>query len=190
MDESWGDSADGVEVLPVRVPVFRRVSTWVMLVLGLYGVYTFSGPWPGTFCLARERARKKICLNNLRQIAVATTMYAQDHRETLPGSLDDLHDYLGFDWHYTCLTAPSSAPLPSYGYHRALAGLPVSRIAAPQAALVTADTLPRTWVITSERDLDYRHLGEVFVSFLDGHADRYSRRRMETVVFSPRLLPE
>src|SRR5262245_41893603 len=37
------------------------------------------------FAQAREAARKTSCASNLKQIALAATMYAQDYEETLPG---------------------------------------------------------------------------------------------------------
>src|SRR5471032_2481342 len=34
---------------------------------------------------ARERARRTICLNNLKQIGLGATMYADDNNDALPG---------------------------------------------------------------------------------------------------------
>lgn len=39
------------------------------------------------FAQARESARKITCVSNLKQIALATLMYAQDYSEVIPGSI-------------------------------------------------------------------------------------------------------
>src|SRR5437016_13704550 len=42
------------------------------------------------FARAREQARKTTCASNMRQIATATLMYAQDYDELFPGSSTDV----------------------------------------------------------------------------------------------------
>ena len=50
------------------------------------------------FAAAREKARQTACLSNMRQVGLASQMYAQDYDETLQnteygGNIDDAHEY-------------------------------------------------------------------------------------------------
>ena len=50
------------------------------------------------FAAAREKARQTVCLSNLKQVGLATLMYAQDNDETYVhtewgGDIDDAHEY-------------------------------------------------------------------------------------------------
>ncbi len=51
---------------------------------------------------ARGEARKTACLNNLRQLALACHMYAEDHEGTLPERLSQLHQYGASLQIFTC----------------------------------------------------------------------------------------
>ena len=42
---------------------------------------------------AREKAREAVCINNVKGIALACAMYAQEHDKNLPRTLDDLKPY-------------------------------------------------------------------------------------------------
>ncbi len=50
------------------------------------------------YAQVREKARRTSCLSNMRQVALASQMYAQDFDETLPntelgGNIDEAHEY-------------------------------------------------------------------------------------------------
>ena len=40
--------------------------------------------WPCQWCTPREKARRNACLNNLKQIGQAASLYTQDYDGTLP----------------------------------------------------------------------------------------------------------
>jgi prepilin-type N-terminal cleavage/methylation domain-containing protein/prepilin-type processing-associated H-X9-DG protein len=50
------------------------------------------------FAQAREKARQAACLSNLKQLALAQTMYTQDYDETLPRAILSLPDGSLFPW--------------------------------------------------------------------------------------------
>jgi len=56
------------------------------------------------FATARENARKGSCLSNLKQIGMATMMYAQDYDETYPY----LYYLAGWPWPYGMMLPPQS----------------------------------------------------------------------------------
>ncbi len=45
------------------------------------------------FAKAREKARQTSCLSNMKQIGLASMMYAQDYDERLPGSCGPRTDW-------------------------------------------------------------------------------------------------
>src|SRR5712692_7814212 len=60
------------------------------------------------FARAREQARKTTCASNMKQIATATLMYAQDYDELFPGSSTDSR----FDQK----SGPKGAPPVNWGF--------------------------------------------------------------------------
>lgn len=71
----------------------------------------------------RQQARRTNCMNNLKQIGAALHMYATDHNETFPSSLQALYP------NYVDNTAVLSCPVgPGYSY-TAPSGIPASTTA-------------------------------------------------------------
>jgi prepilin-type N-terminal cleavage/methylation domain-containing protein/prepilin-type processing-associated H-X9-DG protein len=64
--------------------VKRRGFTLIELLVVVAIIAILAGILFPVFARAREKARQTKCLSNLRQIAVAELMYAEDHDETLP----------------------------------------------------------------------------------------------------------
>jgi prepilin-type N-terminal cleavage/methylation domain-containing protein len=58
------------------------------------------------FAKARDKGRQAACLSNLKQIGLATMMYADDYDETYPY----IYYVSGMAWPYGTLIAPSSGP--------------------------------------------------------------------------------
>ncbi|HHX41222.1 MAG TPA: DUF1559 domain-containing protein [Armatimonadetes bacterium] len=109
------------------------------------------------FARARENARKATCQSNLRQIGMATMMYAQDYDETMPKC------YMGLDysvrWYYRSPTNPGMlfpytknsmvfkcASGGCYGANREILlsnnqgpALPVASLTAPAVTVMFAD---------------------------------------------------
>lgn len=48
---------------------------------------------------AREKARQTVCLSNMRQMGLATQMYAQDYDERLPLAATSLSPFVFLNWH-------------------------------------------------------------------------------------------
>jgi prepilin-type processing-associated H-X9-DG protein len=58
---------------------------------------------------AREQARRTQCINQLKQISFAIAQYADDNKERLPVSFDDLAPYVsGSTKIFSCPSAPGS----------------------------------------------------------------------------------
>ncbi len=141
------------------------------------------------FAKAREKARQTACLNNQKQINIATTIYAQDHDEMLP-SADTFWGALGLDRGVlVCPTMGRTVAANSYVYDSYLGGKSLGDFAtagqSPDMIFVTADGnqsptntdgTPNTKGVQNcfynTKDLDMRHDGQMTVGYLDGHAAR------------------
>ena len=136
------------------------------------------------FAQAREKARSSSCSNNLRQILIGATIYAQDNDEILPGSMNA--------WENIKMP-PATLTCPTYGQHKGnayvynicIAGAPIGVISNPTVMMVAADGVNNTTDINifkgnttpnicwSTAELDLRHSGKQIVNtaLLDGHVE-------------------
>jgi prepilin-type N-terminal cleavage/methylation domain-containing protein/prepilin-type processing-associated H-X9-DG protein len=77
-----------------REPGFTLLELLVVIaVLAILAALLFPA-----FARARETARRTVCLSNIKQIGLATLMYAQDYDETLPPGSDRLSHDRVFDF--------------------------------------------------------------------------------------------
>ena len=122
----------------------------------------------GALLAARQSAKLTVGLANLRQIAVATLMYANDKGGVMPSSLADLRPYLDpDDAAFARLTTS-----PRFG--------PTSKI----VLLRPAETLPK--VRNAATVLTYEpppagYDGSVAVGFFDGHCEAVTVERLEAL---------
>lgn len=151
---------------------------------------------------ARESARKTACLNNLRQMGAAFSMYANDHGDHLPLILggapppNDLWYHalasyiaskdIAANWPpggvYRC---PSSQALtPHYAMSKAVTGVVISVISDPAGAIVVADADANLEGGLDLADPHYslnptRHSGGANYLFADWHAAYLQRTTPE-----------
>ncbi len=88
----------------------------VVAIIGLLFGFLTSGVQ-----VARRKASQAKCANNLRQIGIALQLYAGDHGERFPASLDDLYpSYIDNLETFVCpasgQAAPASASAGGYSY--------------------------------------------------------------------------
>jgi prepilin-type N-terminal cleavage/methylation domain-containing protein/prepilin-type processing-associated H-X9-DG protein len=139
------------------------------------------------FAKAREKARQTSCMNNVRQIMIAASMYIQDHDEMVfPAGKMAWATYLkayNEPSLYDCpsLTGRGTNDAPEYGFNRYLMGMALGDIPDP-AGMVTiadiptfqADQLNPPYCITQfddEVNVDGRHNSSANVACLDGHIE-------------------
>jgi prepilin-type N-terminal cleavage/methylation domain-containing protein/prepilin-type processing-associated H-X9-DG protein len=133
------------------------------------------------FAKAREKARQSSCLNNQRQIAVATLMYAQDHDETLPDA-SNVWVELNIDRNILMCPTKGKKVANAYCYNDGLSGLTLVEITDPSGSLLTMDgqhaatTSPVTYdnIAYTIDDVDARHSNRFVCTFADGHVDTMS----------------
>jgi len=124
------------------------------------------------FAHAREKARQTACLNNQKQVALAFTIWAQDHDESFPG---------GENW-AAALTLPPKSSLicltqgraraggNSYGYNTYVADSTLGEFDQPQTTVLTTDCVPSNAerLLRTGADYDARHNG--IVSYINNSA--------------------
>jgi len=148
------------------------------------------------FAKAREKARQTSCLSNLKQIATATLMYAQDYDETMPRyyhatpinftAQTSLQPYMKNEQLWVCPSGSAlfhyywdsgwvGAPAEikgSYGYNQHLNAYILADIDKPAETGVWADCQDRLVILHENsryRTVD-RHNGGGNLAFVDGHA--------------------
>ena len=139
------------------------------------------------FAKAREKARQTSCMNNIRQIMIAVSMYIQDHDERVfPASDLAWATYLksyNEPTLYDCpsLTGRGTNAAPEYGFNRFLMGMALGDIPDPTGMVTVADIptlkaeqLDPPYCITQFEDevnVDGRHNTAANVACLDGHVE-------------------
>jgi prepilin-type N-terminal cleavage/methylation domain-containing protein/prepilin-type processing-associated H-X9-DG protein len=132
------------------------------------------------FAKAREKARQTACLNNQKQIATATLMYAQDHDEMLPAA-DQAWGALSLDKGVlVCPTKGTKTPN-GYVFNSFVAGKALGEITDVSGTMLIADgshtatTTPTTTydnIAYLGADVDAtRHGGKAIIAFADGHGE-------------------
>jgi prepilin-type N-terminal cleavage/methylation domain-containing protein/prepilin-type processing-associated H-X9-DG protein len=119
------------------------------------------------FAKAREKARQTTCLNNLRQITVATDLYTQDHNYQLPSSESVWSDLALPKAVLVCPTLGKGKH--GYGYNAALSDTTASAYTAPQTTAVAGDSDTADRLLHTRTDYALRHGGDCAIGFLDGH---------------------
>ena len=148
------------------------------------------------FAKAREKARQSSCLSNLKQIATATLMYAQDYDETMPRYLHSginmtaqtaIQPYMkneqiwvcpsGSDFYYYYWDNPTGTGAVtgikgSYGYNQHLSAYILADVERPAETGVWADCQERLVILheNSRYRTVERHNGGGNLAYMDGHA--------------------
>jgi len=103
---------------------------------------------------ARAAAHEAACVNNVRQIMLASHQYAADNNDTLPQSLDQLKSYLG-DKMLICRAAEGQA---GTCYEIVTPGRKLAEVAEPGKTVFVRET-------------QARHRGRRAVGYVDGHVE-------------------
>ncbi|MEI6518559.1 MAG: prepilin-type N-terminal cleavage/methylation domain-containing protein [bacterium] len=130
------------------------------------------------FAKAREKSRQTVCTSNQRQLAIAMTMYAQDHEQRLPNSgtwktsLGGSNGISGKSWECPSASKSGDNSISVYGYNSWLSDRVTSDIDNPAKVLMTADSAGGVNILNSVTDIDTnRHSSKAVASYVDGHSE-------------------
>lgn len=127
----------------------------------LFGTAILAGLLLPAIAQTRAKAREVVCLNNVKQIMLASHQYADANNGTLPQSFDQLKLYLG---------SGASQTLPKALICRAAEGQtgPCYEIVAPGRKLAEVAEPGKTVFV---RETRARHRGRRAVGYMDGHVE-------------------
>lgn len=115
------------------------------------------------FPLARQAASQTRCLSNLKQIGLATMLYANDHNDTLPKDPSRwkaaLMPYVKNEGVFHCPDDPSGNV--SYFLDPRVAGKSLVTIPAPAGTATVVEGTPKKTA--------FRHRGRASIAYADGH---------------------
>lgn len=117
-----------------------------------------------TFARSREKARQVSCQSNLKQIALAMQMYAQDYQGRLPDALrwkEQLLPYTRNEALYGCPGGEGAGPGP-YAMNARYSGATLADIPHPETAILAYDADEAGRPVA-------RHNGGTDCAFADGH---------------------
>ncbi len=144
--------------------------------------------------LPRRSAMLRLsCLSNVKQLAMASMMYAQDSDGRLPSAANwnaATRPYAYSDLTYVC---PNEVvgDLPSYAMNRQAAGMAPDAIAHPEQTVILYESIPGRNLAGGAELLPARprHNSVDYAGFADGHARSVSRRRLGSANWSPSVAP-
>jgi hypothetical protein len=133
------------------------------------------------FAKARAKSFQSTCINNQRQLVISLMGYAQDHSEKLPPANDWVAatglaaDPKIFD----CVTSEvrGTPANPDYGFNTKIGGIGIGTVPDPTVVPVTFDA--------RNGQPEYRHLGGLLASYLDGHVSFTTKAELGVGLGSP-----
>lgn len=135
---------------------------------------------------AQEKGKQSVCMSNQRQIAMAITIWAQDHFDTYPSAETIWQDIRVKKRIFLCPTAGPKLKN-AYSYSSFIAGLPTARITDDSDEIMLLDGGLESNTFTLPSDIAFRHNDGYIAAFCDGHVERltYLKPMWQIAIASP-----
>ena len=145
------------------------------------------------FDTAKSRARQSVCAVNMRELAQAMLLYAEDHNGTLPPATrwsatiasPTIRPRFGFICPSSLASPPDDQRWSDYAMNDALSGAKIGAIRHPTRAVLLFECDLGWNAVGSRAQLPRkpRHLGGDDYAFADGHASWHDRGRAEELAW-------
>ncbi|HVT11064.1 MAG TPA: hypothetical protein VHE55_02260 [Fimbriimonadaceae bacterium] len=134
---------------------------------------------PSAFPSAKVTAKSTSCLSNIKQLALATIMFASDYDDVLKTTAAKWSTSIyPYTKNKTILTCPEDKPgTVSYSFNGRLANVSMSKIKNPATTVLAYEG--------KGEKLNFRHEGRAAVAFADGHAKLITKEQAKTLVWKP-----
>lgn len=153
---------------------------------------------------AREKGKQAVCINNLKQLTASIIMIAVDQDkfpaeiayQTAPADAGygpssayaAMSDYYGHQMEITHCPKVSGEMLDSpavysYGINGLIRGRSYHVFSDPSQVVVVGETANKA-VLKKETDIGYRHMGQAFAGFVDGHVEKLLFSQIQTGISS------
>jgi prepilin-type processing-associated H-X9-DG protein len=161
----------------------------VCLLLSLVMIPIMVGMLLPALAKAKGNAQTINCVNNVRQLCLATIMYADDHNDTLPPGAtwcDAIQTQVGSVKVFQC-PAGAEGNRSHYAFNARLAGLDLKKITNAGTTVLFFET-DGGWNLSGGPELmlkPSRHGGVSVVGFADGHVEQVSDSRLNNLRWDP-----
>lgn len=130
---------------------------------------------------ARDKAQIEVCVTNLRQLALAAHMYANDHGGRLnfgetAAPFNSLKAYAGTD---SVMRCPTERPGSQYMLNPQLKNAAIGTVTNPTKTVLFYEAAE------SGAQLDFSHNNRTSIVFVDGHVELCSRDEATNLRWQP-----
>jgi prepilin-type processing-associated H-X9-DG protein len=149
----------------------------------------FAGMLLPALAKAKQKAQSVACMNNMKQLALAVKMYADDNKDQLPPAAtwcDALQPFVGSEGPFKCPAANAEERC-GYALNARLAGAAENKIEVAATTVLIFET-EGGWNVSGGPELLLnrpRHGRAVGVAFADGHVEMVPESRLKAVRWDP-----
>jgi hypothetical protein len=139
---------------------------------------------------AKDRAQSIVCMNNMRQLAMGTLMYANANKDQFPAAdkwCDSLGKYVANPKMFQC---PAGDPNQRchYVFNSKLSGVQSSSVHSPAQTVLLFEADGGGWNLGGGPELALkqpRHRKAIGVVFADGHSEMATQSRVQNLRWDP-----
>ena len=167
--------------VPGQIAYFVSVSAASVITLFTLAAFLHVG-------CARERSSQTTCMSNLKAVALAVLIYANDNDETFSPASKWVSSIKKYDRHSAELIfCPATNPKMYYGFNSDLGGVKLESVSEPTKTIMLFEGRKNVPSVGGINDVDsLRHTGASNVCFTDGHVKRTNASLLKDKIWIPK----